>query len=163
MAGEDASEEALATLTRAFHESDVNQDGSLDVAEFEVFLPKVEESVETEAGGLTEVANSGCKSQSDQDQIARQRSTLSDEVTNIVIGCIGRAQSCINSQIQAKGFSSTCSACVGNMGTCAKDNCKFTCTWNGFKSEACKSCTVQYCFGDLVSCSGLPREQLPDP
>lgn len=48
MAGEDASEEAIATLTRAFHESDVNQDGSLDVAEFEIFLPKVEESVETD-------------------------------------------------------------------------------------------------------------------
>merc|ERR1719296_146568 len=112
---------------------------------------------------FVEVANNGCKSQSDQDQIARQRSTLSDEVTNIVIGCIGRAQSCINSQIRAKGFSTTCSACVGNMGTCAKDNCKFTCTWNGFKSQACKSCTVDYCFDALVSCSGLPRSQLPDP
>jgi len=107
--------------------------------------------------------NNGCKSQSDQEQIRRQRSTLSDEVTNIVIGCIGRDQSCINSQIQAKGFSASCSACVGNMGTCAKDNCKFTCTWNGFKSQACKDCTVQYCFDGLVSCSGLPREQLPDP
>jgi len=109
------------------------------------------------------VANSGCKSQSDQELIRRQRSTLSDEVTNIVIGCIGRDQSCINSQIQAKGFSTSCSSCVGNMGTCAKDNCKFTCTWNGFKSQTCKDCTVQYCFDGLVSCSGLPREQLPEP
>jgi len=44
MAGEGASEDARAALTRAFHESDANQDGSLDLEEFKVFLPKVDEA-----------------------------------------------------------------------------------------------------------------------
>jgi len=108
-------------------------------------------------------SSNGCKSQSDQDQIARKRSSLSDDVRNVVIGCIGQSQSCVTRGVSQMGFSSSCSQCVGSMGTCAKDNCKWTCTWNGFKSEACKSCTVDYCFDSLVSCSGLPRSQLPDP
>jgi len=112
---------------------------------------------------LVEVANNGCKSQSDQDQIARKRSSLSDDVRNVVIGCIGQGDSCVTRGVAQMGFSSSCSQCVGTMGVCAKDNCKWTCTWNGFKSEACKSCTVDYCFDALVSCSGLPRSQLPDP
>merc|ERR1719476_1219212 len=116
-------------------------------------------------GALVEsnVASGGCKSQNDQELIARKRSSLSDDVRGIVIGCIGQSQSCVTGKVRAMGFGSSCSACVGTMGVCAKDNCKFTCTWNGFKSEACKSCTVEYCFDALVSCSGLPRSQLPEP
>jgi len=123
--------------------------------------------LETPAAALAanevSVSSNGCKSQSDQDQIARKRSSLSDDVRNVVIGCIGQSQSCVTRGVANMGFSSSCSACVGTMGTCAKDNCKWTCTWNGFKSEACKTCTVDYCFDALVGCSGLPRSQLPDP
>merc|ERR1740121_263903 len=130
--------------------------------EFSLVGPKLDCSA---AGGLAEieVTSNGCKSQSDQDQIARKRSSLSDDVRNVVIGCIGQSQSCVTRGVAQMGFSSSCSQCVGTMGVCAKDNCKWTCTWNGFKSEACKSCTVEYCFDTLVSCSGLPRSQLPDP
>merc|ERR1712087_722856 len=113
--------------------------------------------------GAALAASGGCTSQSDQDQIARKRSSLSDDVRGIVISCIGQSQSCVTGKVQNMGFSSPCASCVGTMGTCAKDNCKFTCTWNGFKSEACKSCTVDYCYDALVSCTGLPRNQLPDP
>jgi len=118
---------------------------------------------DTLVAGESMLASSGCKSQADQDTIARKRSSLSDDVRSVVISCIGQSQSCVTRKVADMGFSSSCANCVGTMGTCAKDNCKFTCTWNGFKSEACKSCTVDYCYDALVSCTGLPRSQLPDP
>ena len=61
--------------------------------------------------------------------------------------------------VEKLGFSSGCSDCWVSLANCTKSNC----IWKCFNpsSSSCKKCAKDKCFPDLVSCSGIPENELP--
>jgi len=116
--------------------------------------------VESEAA-VDEELRGGCTNGGDRTVIRNRFNSLVGDVRGCVIGCIGRGDSCSVSCVQNFGFTNGCARCVAGLGSCAKSNCWWSCL--SPSSDKCTKCTVDYCYGDLVRCSGLPQSELPRP
>jgi len=113
------------------------------------------------SASMAQTASGGCTGSSDRDQIDDRFDSLVGDVRGCVLSCIGGGKGCATDCAQGLGFSRGCATCVANLGNCAKSNCLLSCLRPS--SAGCTSCTVDKCYGDLVTCTGLDVCELPTP
>lgn len=53
-----------------------------------------------------------------------------------------------------------CAECFGNFVGCARSHCWTQC-WRNPDGASCESCSTSHCQPRLLSCTGIPEEQLP--
>lgn len=57
-------------------------------------------------------------------------------------------------------LSQECAQCFGDYVGCARDKCWTQC-WQNPDSDACANCSIEHCKPGLLSCTGVPEDQIP--
>lgn len=57
-------------------------------------------------------------------------------------------------------LSTECAQCFGNYVGCARSHCWTQC-WRNPDGAPCAECSVTHCKANLISCTGIPDEELP--
>jgi len=115
-------------------------------------------------------SGTACANSIDRSVIQANFDTLRSQLHSCAMRCTFQGRSCSQSCVNEIGFSNGCTNCLLDFGDCGRSRCFFECIPIPIAagepsplgdSPRCKSCVETRCQPDLVDCSGLSEDEIP--